>query len=127
MPGGRRPRAPNVRAWAAAWVSLVILWFLLAGIPTPSEVAAAAIAAGIGATTIVLARRQGLASFRPRARWLLASRRLPAMVLSDFLDLARVLAARGAGHPHRGNIRTVRTRIGGNDARSSARRALVIA
>jgi multisubunit Na+/H+ antiporter MnhE subunit len=111
---------------ALTWLVLLGLWMLLSGSLVVSELVAGTVAATIGAGAFEAVRRQGLARFRPRARWILRAWRLPFRVFSDAWVVSwAVLKGLVLRRPVRGRFREVPFRIGGTDGRSSARRTLV--
>jgi hypothetical protein len=68
----------------AAWVAMYGLWLLFVDAVAPSELIAGVPAAAIAATALEVLRRQGLITFRPRARWMGSVARLPRRVAGDF-------------------------------------------
>ena len=65
-----------LRSWVFWWLVLFGLWNVLQGAWEAMEIAAGAGAAAVGATFADVARRQGLLSFAPEAKWLARSVRL---------------------------------------------------
>ena len=111
--------------WLAAWSLMFALWMLLAGTLALSEVLVGTVSAAVAAMAVEAVRRQGLVRFRPDPRWLLRVWRLPGRALREFagltLALARSLSRR---RRVRGRFVALPFPVGGNDRRSSARRAV---
>jgi hypothetical protein len=114
----------GLRSWAIWWVVLLLLWFGLAGTASISEAVAGAVGAALAATGAEAFRRQGAMQFRPRARWLRYTLRLPAPVVADFARVMAALGRRLLGRRVRGRFRAIPFPVGGGDGRSTARRAL---
>lgn len=111
------------------WAGLVALYLLLVDTTETAEVAAALIIAAIATASLLLVTALGMAHGAPRLRWLaLLARRLPARVVKDcaivFAALWRRLVLREAVD---GAFRVVHFDPGGDDPRSAARRALIVA
>jgi multisubunit Na+/H+ antiporter MnhE subunit len=111
--------------WLAAWALMFALWMLLAGTVALSEIVVGTLAAVVAATAVEVVSRQGLVRFRPDPRWLLRAWRLPGRALREFavltLALGRALSPR---RRVRGRFVALPFPVGGNDSRSSARRAV---
>jgi multisubunit Na+/H+ antiporter MnhE subunit len=121
-----RPNSRDLVPVALTWLVLLGLWMLLSGSLVVSELVVGAVGATIGAGAFEAVRRQGLARFRPRARWLRRAWRLPYRVFWDAWIVSwAVLKGMVLRRPVRGRFREVPFRTGGTDARSSARRTLV--
>jgi multisubunit Na+/H+ antiporter MnhE subunit len=113
------------RAWVAWWAVFFALWLLLVTISW-QEVAAGAVAAAIAATGAETVRANDRLRFRPQARWLAKAIVLPPRIMRDTWLLVRVLVRRiVTREPPDSAFRKVPFEAGGDDARSSARRALV--
>jgi multisubunit Na+/H+ antiporter MnhE subunit len=124
----RRRRWTTVAPWLIAWALLFALWMALAGTLAPSEIVAGSAGAAIAATAVEVVRRQGLARFRPDPAWLRYLWRLPWRTLKEFGLVMGVLwrmvaLRRRVG----GRFVSLPFPVGGNDGRSSARRALFTA
>ena len=114
--------------WLAWWLALIVLWQLFVNTFLASEVIAGVAAAAVAATAAELVRGQGLVHFHFRLRWLLQAGRLPRGVILDSWTLATVLWRRTVrGERIHGDFEAVPFESGGDDARSSARRALYVA
>jgi hypothetical protein len=112
----------SVRLWLGWWAACAALWLCLAGKLTAQNAVAAALVAALVATMRARASRLGLARFRPDPAWWPVLGRLPRQVLGD---TATVLGAAVRG-PSGGSESRVPFDPGGPDARSAARRALVV-
>jgi multisubunit Na+/H+ antiporter MnhE subunit len=123
------PMMPAVRArigpWAGWWLAFFGLWLLLVTL-SPAEFVAGLGAAAVAATGAEVVRIQGLVRFDPDLRWLLRIWKIPCSVVRDCWTLTVVLARCVRGKPISSGFRAIPFRSGGDDARSSARRALVI-
>jgi multisubunit Na+/H+ antiporter MnhE subunit len=112
--------------WLAAWVLLFALWMLLAGTLALSEILVGMAAAAVAATAVEAVRRQGLVRFRPDPRWLLRAWRLPWRTVREFVSLSVALGrSLTARRRVSGRFVALPFRVGGNDSRSSARRAVL--
>jgi multisubunit Na+/H+ antiporter MnhE subunit len=112
------------RFWVAWWAGFFVLWLLLVTISW-QEVSAGAVAAAIAATGAEALRANDRLRFRPELRWLARAIVLPPQILRDTWLLARVLARRIIRREAPDSaFRAVPFEAGGDDARSSARRAL---
>lgn len=111
--------------WVAWWVALLGLWLLLVTVSV-AELIAGMIAAAIAATAAEVVQAQGLVRFDPDPRWLLRVWKLPGSIVRDCWLLSVALIRHLAGHPVNSAFRAIPFRRGGDDARSSARRALVV-
>jgi hypothetical protein len=113
-----------VRAAFAAfvvWVALSGLWLLYVGLHTKTEAVAGALAAALATGLGAALARGRLLRFRVDARPLARAARLPWYLLRDF---ALITLALLRGRPE-GEWVTVEYPVGGGDARSVGRRALV--
>lgn len=114
--------------WVAWWLALIVLWQAFVNTFLAAEVIAGVAAAAVAATAAELVRGQGLVHFRPRLSWLLQARRLPRGVMVDSWTLATVLWRRTVRRQKvQGDFEAVPFASGGDDPRSSARRALYVA
>jgi multisubunit Na+/H+ antiporter MnhE subunit len=112
-------------AWVAWWAAFFALWLLLVTISW-QEVGAGLVAAAIAATGAEAVRANDRLRFMPDPRWFARAIVLPPRILQDTWLLARVLARRTfRGEGPDSAFRAVPFEAGGDDARSSARRALV--
>jgi multisubunit Na+/H+ antiporter MnhE subunit len=111
--------------WLASWIALLALWLLLVTVSL-SELVAGMIAAAIAATAGEVVRAQGLVRFDPDPRWFLRLWKLPRNIVRDCWLVSVVLVRHLTGHPVNSGFRAIPYRSGGDDARSSARRALVV-
>lgn len=130
---GKHPRVARGRgkAWVRfvlAWALLFGLWLLVVGSLAPSELVAGVIVAAMAAAVVDVIRREHVSGFRPDPRWLLRLRTVPGRTLREFgllvAALARVVLLRRRVV---GRFVAVDVEVGGNDGRSIARRALVVA
>ena len=115
--------------WAAWWVLLAALYLLLVDTLARPEVVLGLLAAAATAAALVAVRAQGRDRLAADPRWaVLLVRRLPINVLRDtgvvFAALGRALWRR---ERIEGVFRVVPFDAGGDDPRSAARRALVVA
>jgi multisubunit Na+/H+ antiporter MnhE subunit len=111
--------------WMAWWLALLGLWLLLVSVNTAEFVAGLG-AAAAAATAAEVVRTQGLVRFDPDPRWVLRIWRVPRSILRDCWVLTRALAQHLRGKPVNSGFRAIPFRSGGDDARASARRALVV-
>ena len=117
----------NVIFWLAEWIILALLWLLLVGKLEWSEIwigmAASALAAG-AATSV---NGKNFARFYPEARWIFAAWRIPGYLLSGAALISAVLFEfLFLGKQTASHIQAVPFQRGGDDERSSTRRALAI-
>jgi multisubunit Na+/H+ antiporter MnhE subunit len=112
--------------WILAWALLFGLWMLLVATMDPLEVLTGVVASAVAATGFEVVRRQRIAPLRPRPAWFLRAWSLPVRVAVEF---GVVMTALWRGvilrRPVRGSFRAVPIEVGGRDARSIARRALI--
>ncbi|MGH7170000.1 MAG: Na+/H+ antiporter subunit E [Gemmataceae bacterium] len=110
------------------WLAFLPLYLLLAASLDGQELVAGVVLSGVAALAVTATRRAGQLHFQPRWRWLYHFRRLPGKVLVDCgvvgAALARALLRR---EQIEGTFRTIPFDLGGEDAESAARRALVTA
>ncbi|MEA2506278.1 MAG: Na+/H+ ion antiporter subunit [Actinomycetota bacterium] len=111
--------------WAVWWVALLCLWLLLVTVSV-AELIAGVVAAAIAATAAEVVRAQGLVRFDPDPRWLLRVWKIPRSVVRDCWLLTVVLVRYLRGRPVPSGFRAIPFDSGGDDARASARRALVV-
>jgi multisubunit Na+/H+ antiporter MnhE subunit len=111
--------------WLASWIALLALWLLLVTVSL-SELVAGMIAAAIAATAVEVVRAQGLVRFDPDPRWFLRIWKLPRSIVRDCWLLSVALVRHLTGRPVNSGFRAIPFRSGGDDSRSSARRALVV-
>jgi multisubunit Na+/H+ antiporter MnhE subunit len=111
--------------WAVEWVALLCLWLLLVSVSW-AEFIAGVVAAGIAATAAEMVRAQGLVRFDPDPRWLLRVWKIPRSVVRDCWLLTVALVSHLRGRPVPSGFRAIPFDSGSDDARSSARRALVV-
>jgi hypothetical protein len=122
---GRRDRPWSwVWPWLAAWALLFTLWMALAGTLAFSEILAGSAAAAVASTAVEVVRRQGLVRFRPHPRWLVRAWRLPWRTVREFAALSVALGRSLSGRRIGGRFVSLPFPVGGNDSRSSARRAV---
>lgn len=114
--------------WLGWWAILLAFWLLLTFTLAASELLVGATAAAIGATAAVLVWRQGLIGCRPRLEWVLRVHRMPKQLVGDTLIVFRALLAHMTRRREmRGAWRAIEIDPGGDDGRSAARRAMIIA
>jgi multisubunit Na+/H+ antiporter MnhE subunit len=111
--------------WLAWWLTLLGLWLLLVTVSV-AELAAGMVAAAIGATAAELVQAQGLVRFDPNPRWFLRVWKLPRSIVRDCWLVTVALYRHLNGHPVNSGFRAIPFDRGGDDARASARRALVV-
>ena len=114
--------------WLLAWALLFALWMLLVATVDPLEVLAGAVASALAATGFEVVRRQRIAPLRPKPAWFLRAWSLPFRVAAEFGVVMAALWRRVVlRRPVRGSFRAVPLEVGGRDARSITRRALITA
>jgi multisubunit Na+/H+ antiporter MnhE subunit len=112
--------------WLVAWILLFALWMLLAGTLAFSEIVVGVAAAAVAATVVESVSRQRLVRFRPDPRWLLRGWWLPWRTVKEFAALSVALGRSLIGRRRvGGRFVALPFRVGGNDSRSSARRAVL--
>ena len=120
--------AKRAWSWIFWWVGALAFYLLLAWKVSLAEVLLGCVAAALTATVAVGAGRRGMAHFAPDRRWAARARRLPSRTVGDTFLLARALIHHSRGtRPSVGDFRVVALDSGGDDARSAARRAFVVA
>lgn len=122
----QRTSAPVMRSWLAWWVSLLALWFLLAGALNWIELVGGAVAAGLGVAAAVVVRDRLGAPVSAEVEWLRALRPVPARVLRDWLELGRTLASRLTRRPSRSALRELPYAPGRQGAPERSRSALTV-
>jgi hypothetical protein len=115
-----------VRSWVFWWLALFGLWVVMEGTNEAMELAAGGGAAALAATLAEAARRQGLLTFAPEARWLVRAWRLPYRLVYEFALVTWALCLRPAGRPSRGRWSGSPFSAGGADARSAGNRAAAL-
>ena len=83
---GTRPDQPTMSTaalWAAWWVALLAVWFLLVDTTAPQELVTGAVSAAVAATLAVSVHRRGYIRFQPRAAWLRQTPELAWNVVTD--------------------------------------------
>lgn len=121
---------PVVRFVAFAIVNYVImlgLWFLYTASLTFSELLAGAAAAVLATIGMAVVQEQNFARFSPEAKWLLYLLPLPWSVLKDTAIVFAAAAKYALYRKSDGYLIRVPFDAGGEDAKSSARRAMAIA
>ena len=103
------------------WILLLFLWLLLVGAYSQEELVAGALAALVAVAVGALAGRQGLFRYSLDHRWLAKAVKLPWSLVREF---ALVVLALLGGRPQ-GAFRALGFPVGGEDALSAGRRALV--
>lgn len=103
--GRRRTRATVMRRWLAWWVSLLALWFLLAGSLDWVELIGGAVAATLGVSAAVVVRDRLGEAVSAEAGWARALRPLPRRVVADWAELLRALGSRVTRRPSRSALR----------------------
>jgi multisubunit Na+/H+ antiporter MnhE subunit len=107
------------------WLALLGLWLLLVTVSL-AELIAGMVAAAIGATAAEVVHAQGLVRFDPDPHWFLRIWKLPRSIVRDCWLLTTALVRHLRGVPVNSGFRAIPFRRGGEDARASARRALVV-
>ncbi len=120
---GRSLFIPAVVSLVEYWI-LLALWMAFASNPTRHELWVGLAAALIGSVADAVVKAQGLARFRPKARWLPLIFVEPWYVLSGTAAIFKALLRVTFGKKPRARFKTMKFNVGGDDARSSARRTL---
>jgi hypothetical protein len=116
--------AGAIRFWLGWFVALNVLWLALISAFDVAETVLGLGASALAASAATAVRGQGFVTFRPRARWLLDSWRLPGAVVVETLVVFGVLWRRLVrGEPIRGRFRTEPFRLCRDHRRGAARRA----
>jgi multisubunit Na+/H+ antiporter MnhE subunit len=120
-----RRSAGAIRFWLGWFVALNILWLALISAFDVAETVLGLVASAVAASAAAVVREQRFVTFRPRARWLLESWRLPAAAVVDTALVFGVLWRRLArGQRIQGRFRTEPFRLGRDHERQAARRAV---
>jgi multisubunit Na+/H+ antiporter MnhE subunit len=120
-----RRSAGEIRFWLGWFVALNVLWLALISAFDVAETVLGLGASAVAASAATIVRRQRFVTFRPRARWLLGSWRLPAAAAIDTARVFGVLWRRLArGEPIHGRFRTEPFRLDRDHERRAARRAV---
>jgi hypothetical protein len=126
--GGSKMQEPRGRVigWLAWFAVLNLLWLVLISAWVLEEAILGLFAAAVAATAAEAVREQGLAGFRPRARWLWRARVLPWRAVREsgvvLVALARDLTGRA---PVRGRFRLVPVALPDDPDEQAAKRALL--
>jgi hypothetical protein len=126
--GGSKMQEPRGRVigWLAWFAVLNLLWLVLISAWVLEEAILGLFAAAVAATAAEAVREQGLAGFRPRARWLWRARVLPWRGVREsgvvLVALARDLTGRA---PVRGRFRLVPVALPDDPDEQAAKRALL--
>jgi multisubunit Na+/H+ antiporter MnhE subunit len=120
-----RRSAGSIRFWLGWFLALNLLWLALISAFDLAETLLGLGAAALGASAATVVYEQRFVTFRPRARWMLDSWRLPAAIVRDTVAVFGVLWRRLArGERIEGRFRTEPFRLGRDHQRRDARRAL---
>ena len=84
-------KIPSLVMW---WALFVLLWIAYVGTTDAQEVLAGLVAATVAATTVELARAQGLLRYRVDRVWLRRASTAPAQIVYDFGLLTLLLVRR---------------------------------
>jgi multisubunit Na+/H+ antiporter MnhE subunit len=106
---------------------LLLLWTIFVGKFTGQEFAIGVAAAAIAAIADAVVKTEGLAPFRPHARWVWLILWEPWYVLKGTAAVFRELARKLLGKRVAARFWAAPYRYGGNDDTAAARRALFIA
>ena len=110
--------------WLGWFVALNVLWLAFISAFDLAETVLGLCASAVAASAATVVWRERFVTFRPRARWLLDSWRLPGAIVVQTLVVFGVLWRRLVrGEPIRGRFRTEPFRLGRDHRRSDARRA----
>lgn len=110
-----------------SWASLFGLWFLFVDSRAPGEVFVGLAASMLAAFVSVAVDLLRPARFKPKLRWLLEIRRVPALMIYDCGLLAKHVFTRiFLADTSPGMFQLARFDAGGDDSRSAARRVLAI-
>ncbi len=120
-----RSLSGRLRFGLAWWAALMVAWLLFVDTFALPEVLAGIVASALAASLAEAVRERGYVRFSPRARWLLHAPRVAWQILVDCWILEVALVQRLRGRRIRGVLYRVPIRYGGDDSRSSARRALL--
>jgi multisubunit Na+/H+ antiporter MnhE subunit len=111
--------------WGVWWLVLLGFWLLLVTVSV-AEFVAGMVAAAIAATAAEVVQAQGLVRFDPDPRWLLRVWKLPRNIVRDCWLVTVALWRHLNGRPVNSSFRAIPFERRGDDARASARRALVV-
>lgn len=118
----------RVTAWLAWFAVLNVLWLVFISAWVLEEAILGLFAAAVAATAAEAVREQGLAGFRPRARWLWRARVLPWRAVREsglvLVALAGLLTGRNR---FRGRFRVVPVALPDEPHVQAAKRALLTA
>jgi multisubunit Na+/H+ antiporter MnhE subunit len=117
----------GVRGWLLSWALLFVLWLAVVGSVAISEIVAGVAAAAVASTAVEVVRRQHIAPFRPDPRWVFRLRTVPWRTVREFALLTWALVRAIFGRRVVGRFLALDVEVGGEDGRSSARRALLTA
>jgi hypothetical protein len=128
----RKQTAPRKRrrvvGWLASFAVLNVLWLVFISAWVVEEEILGLVASAIAATASEAVRAQGLTGFRPRARWLLQVRVLPARSVTESVGVLGALVRQLAGkRPVRGRFRLVEVTLPDDPDEAAAKRALLTA
>jgi hypothetical protein len=130
MRGSSQTHGPRgrVRGWLGWFAALNVLWLVFISAWVLEEAILGLFAAAVAATAAEAVREQGLAGFRPRARWLWPARVLPWRAVREsglvLVALARHLTGRATV---RGSFRVVPVALPEDRHEQAAKRALLTA
>ena len=128
MTRGRETARGRVIAWLAWFAGLNLLWLLLISAWIPEEAVLGVFAAALAATGAEAVREQGVAGFRPRARWLWRATVLPWRALRESMSVLAALMRQVSGRgPVRGSFRLVPVTLPVDPEEQAAKRALLTA
>jgi hypothetical protein len=118
----------RVLAWLAWFAALNLLWLLLISAWVVEEEILGVFAAALAATAAEAVREQGVAGFRPRARWLRRAPVLPWAALRESSLVLGALARHVSGRgPAQGRFRLVPVALPDDPDEQAAARALLTA
>jgi hypothetical protein len=118
----------RVAGWLAWFAALNVLWLVFISAWVPAEEVLGLFASALAATAAEAVREQGVAGFRPRARWLRRLPELPWRAVHEsalvLLVLARHVTRRA---PARGRFRVIPVALPSDPREQAAKRALLTA
>jgi multisubunit Na+/H+ antiporter MnhE subunit len=128
----RKQTAPKARrrvvGWLAWFAVLNVLWLVFISAWVVEEEILGLFASALAATAAEAVREQGIVGFRPRARWLLHARVLPARSVRESVGVLGALVRQLAGkRPVRGRFRLVEVTLPDDPEEATAKRALLTA
>jgi hypothetical protein len=116
----------RIVGWLAWFVLLNALWLVFISAWVVAEEILGLFAAAIAATAAEAVREQGLAAFRPRARWLWQARVLPWRSVRESVQVLGVLARHVLRRaPVRGRFRVTKVSLPADRSEQIAKRALL--